>query len=77
MQSLAPLPAAEQGPEWSVMIPTYNRARFLDQTLRSVLAQDPGPERMQIEVIDNSTTDAVRAVVSQLGSPRVQAKPHA
>ena len=41
-------------PFWSVMIPTYNaRADYLEETLRSVLQQDPGPEQMQIEVVDD------------------------
>jgi len=57
--------------DWSVMLPTYNRAGFLEQALRSVLAQDPGPEQMQIEVVDNSSTTDVRDVVSRLGSSRV------
>ena len=37
-------------PLWSVMIPTFHCARFLRQTLESVLSQDPGPDVMQIEV---------------------------
>ena len=36
------------------MIPAYNPpADYLAQTLRSVLAQAPGPEQMQIEVVDD------------------------
>jgi glycosyltransferase involved in cell wall biosynthesis len=46
-------------PFWSVMIPTYNaRPDYLQQTLQSVLAQDPGPDAMQIEVVDDCSPDA-------------------
>jgi glycosyltransferase involved in cell wall biosynthesis len=55
------------------MIPTYNCATYLRQTLESVLAQDPGPDRMQIEVVDDvSTKDDPEAVVRELGKGRVQ-----
>ena len=40
------------------MIPTYNpRAEYLEETLWSVLRQDPGPEQMQIEVVDDYSKD--------------------
>ncbi|MBR8832766.1 MAG: glycosyltransferase [Stigonema ocellatum SAG 48.90 = DSM 106950] len=56
----------------SVMIPTYNCAKYLRETLASVLAQDPGPDVMQIEVIDDhSTQDDPAAVVEELGRGRV------
>ncbi len=59
-------------PLWSVMIPTYNCANYLRETLCCVLAQDPGPEIMQIEVIDDhSTKDDPRTVVEELGGGRV------
>jgi glycosyltransferase involved in cell wall biosynthesis len=54
------------------MIPTYNCARYLRQTLTSVLAQAPGPDQMQIEVVDDgSTVDDPAAVVRQWGQGRV------
>jgi glycosyltransferase involved in cell wall biosynthesis len=40
------------------MIPTYNpRADYLEETLNSVLQEDPGPDQMQIEVIDDGSKD--------------------
>ncbi|HZZ77586.1 MAG TPA: glycosyltransferase, partial [Gemmataceae bacterium] len=55
-------------PTWSVMIPTYNCARMLAQTLGSVLAHAPGPEVMHIEVVDDcSTRDDPEMIAEQLG----------
>jgi glycosyltransferase involved in cell wall biosynthesis len=54
------------------MIPTYDCATYLRQTLASVLSQDPGSEAMQIEVIDDhSTADDPSAVVAELAPGRV------
>jgi glycosyltransferase involved in cell wall biosynthesis len=49
------------------MIPTYQCAGYLRQALESVLAQDPGPERMQIEVVDDASSDDPDAVVGSYG----------
>lgn len=71
--TIDPVPEGKYRPLWSVMIPTYNCADYLRDTLSSVLAQDPGPEKMQIEVIDDhSTEDDPEAVVKELGQGRVQ-----
>ena len=60
-------------PKWSVMIPTYNCANLLEQTLLSILQQDPGEELMQIEVIDDcSTIDNPEEVVNRLGKGRIK-----
>lgn len=70
--TIPPVPDGIARPLWSVMIPTYNCAEYLRETLASVLAQDPGPELMQIEVIDDhSTQDDPAAVVAELGPGRV------
>jgi glycosyltransferase involved in cell wall biosynthesis len=66
------VPDATTRPLWSVMIPTYNCAKYLRETLIGVLAQDPGAEVMQIEVIDDhSTKDDPAAIVEELGRGRV------
>lgn len=66
------LPEGITRPLWSVMIPTYNCADYLRETLVSVLAQDPGPEIMQIEVVDDySTKDDPEAIVRELAGDRV------
>ncbi len=70
--TIPPVPEGAPSPLWSVMIPTYNCAKYLRETLKSVLDQDPGPEVMQIEVIDDcSTKDDPQAVVEELGKGRV------
>lgn len=52
------LPQHVSRPLWSVMIPVYNCSKYLAENIRSVLAQDPGPELMQIEIVDDFSTDA-------------------
>ncbi|MBF2008407.1 MAG: glycosyltransferase [Chlorogloeopsis fritschii C42_A2020_084] len=70
---IQPVPEETVRPLWSVMIPTYNCANYLRETLASVLVQDPGPELMQIEVIDDhSTHDDPEAVVREVGKGRVE-----
>ena len=69
---IAPLMRSVHDPVWSVMIPTYNCAGYLAHTLQSVLRQDPGPELMQIEVLDDcSNRDDPEAVVKAIGRGRV------
>ncbi len=58
MQVIRPLIPDATRPFWSVMIPTCNaRANYLEETLKSVLQQDPGPAQMQIEVVDDCSPD--------------------
>ena len=70
---ILPVSPEASRPLWSVMIPTYNCANYLRETLKSVLAQDPGADMMQIEVVDDcSTQDDPEAVVEELGGDRVR-----
>jgi glycosyltransferase involved in cell wall biosynthesis len=69
---IAPLAVDSHRPFWSVMIPTYNCTKYLVRTLESILIQDPGVEYMQIEVVDNcSTQDNPETVVKEIGRGRV------
>ena len=69
---IPPLADRSYRPPWSVMIPTYNCADYLRETLTGVLAQNLGPALMQIEVIDDcSSQDDPQAVVEELGKGRV------
>jgi glycosyltransferase involved in cell wall biosynthesis len=72
VDTIAALPADLGRPLWSVMIPAYNCARYLHETIASVLTQDPGPDQMQIEVVDDCSTDDPKAVVDALGAGRVE-----
>jgi glycosyltransferase involved in cell wall biosynthesis len=70
--TILPVPEGIPRPLWSVMIPTYNCADYLRETLASVLAQDLGSELMQIEVIDDhSTKDDPESVVREIAGDRV------
>jgi glycosyltransferase involved in cell wall biosynthesis len=70
---IEPIADANARPLWSVKIPTFNCAKYLRTCLESVLAQDGGTNRMEIEVIDDcSTEDDPAAVVSEMGQRRVK-----
>lgn len=69
---ILPVPPKISRPLWSVMIPAYNCSVFLPDAIESVLKQDPGEEQMQIEVIDDCSTDAdVKKLVEDIGQGRV------
>jgi glycosyltransferase involved in cell wall biosynthesis len=71
---ILPVDSAGQRPFWSVMIPTYNApAHYLETALRSVLQQDPGPDHMQIEVVDDcSPLGAPLELVRRVAGDRVK-----
>ncbi len=70
---IAPLAADDRDrPLFSIMIPVYNCSGYLEKCLTSVLMQDMGAKKMQIEVIDDCSTDAdVGAIVQSVGKGRI------
>jgi glycosyltransferase involved in cell wall biosynthesis len=55
------------------MIPVYNCISYLTETLKSVLKQDRGLQWMQIEVVDDCSTDGdVFALVQEIGKGRIK-----
>lgn len=69
---IPPVPPGVPRPQWSVMIPTYNGGEYLREAIGSVLAQDPGPDHMQIEVVDDCSPDGdVSRLVAEVGGNRV------
>ena len=49
----------------TVIIPTYNRAELLGETLATLVEQDFDKSQYEVLVVDNASTDATRQVVEQ------------
>ncbi len=68
--AIAPVDAGIARPPISVMIPTYEPTLHLTATLHSVLQQDPGPDQMQIAVVDDGSRNVdVAALVTRIAPP--------
>ncbi|HTI85196.1 MAG TPA: glycosyltransferase [Alphaproteobacteria bacterium] len=66
-----PLPAPR--PLFSVMISNFDATEHLREALESVLAQDLGPDVMEIAVIDNGAmSDQAEDLICEIGRNRVQ-----
>lgn len=59
----------EQLEKVSVIIPTYNRAQFIEASIRSVLNQSY--TNLEVIVIDDGSTDTTQDIVTQIGDPRL------
>lgn len=63
---------ANPRPFWSVMIPAHKPNNYVVEAIHSVLAQDPGSEQMQIEVlIDGPVSDEALDRIRRAGGARV------
>lgn len=58
-------------PEISVVMPVYNRADLVEQSLASVLGQDDAPS-MEVVVVDDGSTDDSVSVVRGIDDPRIR-----
>ncbi len=56
-------------PFFSVVIPVYNRAGLLDETIRTVLAQTE--QDFEIVVVDDGSRDDPAKVIADIGDPRI------
>ena len=77
-----PIPSAassilgQRGQNLSIMIPNYNNAHYIGETLHSLLAVGSKIADAQIEVLDNCSTDNSEAVVKEVGRGRVRWTQH-
>ncbi len=61
---------AVRAPCFSVVIPLYNKARHVEEAIRSVLAQTFSS--FEIIVVNDASTDGSREIVEAMASPRVR-----
>src|SRR2546425_7495202 len=60
---------AEKTLDLSVIVPTYDQADLLRESLRSLLDQKLPKEAYEIVVVDDGSTDHTAAVVREFGPP--------
>lgn len=60
--------AADSGILISVIVPTHNRCKYLINTIKSLQEQSLDPQRYEIIVVDNNSTDKTEDAVKQTNS---------
>jgi glycosyltransferase involved in cell wall biosynthesis len=70
---IAPLTKGTIRPVWSVKIPVYDCSKFLPEALLSVLKDALPESEMEIEVVDDASTDTdVLNIVQTIGKGRIK-----
>ena len=64
------MPRAPEGPEISVVLPTYNRASLLPRAIESVLVQTWTD--LELIVVDDGSSDDTASVMASFTDPRVR-----
>ncbi|NOZ45189.1 MAG: glycosyltransferase [Chlorobi bacterium] len=57
-------------PKFSIIIPTYNRAEFIEKTINSVLNQTY--ENFEIIIVDDGSTDNTKEIVTSINDKRIK-----
>lgn len=65
-----PAPRGQRAPRVTVIIPTFNRARYLGQAIESVLRQSV--EDLELLIVDDGSTDDTRALLDAVTDPRLR-----
>ncbi len=58
----------------SVIVPTYNRSELLRQTVNSFLAQTYPPEKWELILVDNASTDDTGEVIAEIAARETKVK---
>lgn len=70
---IKPVTKGYHRPMWSVMIPVYNCSQFIPEVLESLLSQHIPEKEMEIEVVDDASTDAdIEKIVRKIGKGRIK-----
>ena len=62
-------------PSISIIIPTFNSARSLDQCLESIRAQDYPPDKIEIIIVDAGSTDGTLEIAAKYGVDKTLSNP--
>ena len=68
---LAPLPD-EELPSITVIVPCHNEERVIGHTIKALLALDYPPEKLELLIVNDGSTDRTAAIVLEFKEPQVR-----